>query len=255
MDNEPFIDFTGKIILVSGASSGFGRAICIELSRRGAELVLMGRNEQGLSVTSAHLVDNTYHVLQLDLANHAETAAAIRRLSKQIGRIYGLCHSAGVVETRPLAAANVQGLQNMLDVNLISGLEMAKAICRRDVMDETGGSLLYISSIYAHVGVAGQIGYCGSKGAVISAARAMAVELARRNIRVNTISPGLVHTAMTDEALSKLSQEQAKKIEEAHPLGVGKPEDVARAAAFLLAPQNPWITGIDLVVDGGYTAQ
>ena len=143
----------------------------------------------------------------------------------------------------------------MLNVNLIAGIELARAISRRDVMEPDGGSILLMSSIYGRVGMPGQIGYAGSKGAVVAAARAMAIELARRNIRVNTLSPGFVKTPMTEEALAKLSEQQVKKIEDAHPLGTGTTEDVARAAAFLLAPQNRWITGVDLVIDGGYTAQ
>ena len=121
-------------------------------------------------------------------------------------------------------------------------------------MEEKGGSILFISSIYALVGMPGQIGYTASKGAVNSAVRTMAIELARRKIRVNTLSPGLVRTDMTNKAFELLTEEQVKKLEEAFPLGVGSPEEVARAAVFLLAPQNSWITGTDLVIDGGYTA-
>jgi NAD(P)-dependent dehydrogenase (short-subunit alcohol dehydrogenase family) len=83
----------------------------------------------------------------------------------------------------------------------------------------------------------------------------MALELARRKIRVNSLSPGFVHTPMTSAAVGLLSDQQVKDIEDAHPLGTGNPEDVARAAAFLLAPQSAWITGIDLIIDGGYTAK
>jgi NAD(P)-dependent dehydrogenase (short-subunit alcohol dehydrogenase family) len=83
----------------------------------------------------------------------------------------------------------------------------------------------------------------------------MAVELARRNVRVNCISPGLVFTHMTDRALGVLSTDHVERLKAAHPLGAGKPEDVARAAAFMLAPASRWITGADLVVDGGFTAQ
>lgn len=90
---------------------------------------------------------------------------------------------------------------------------------------------------------------------MVAAARSLALELARLSIRVNTLSPGLVHTAMTVGAFSKLSTDQVRELESAYPLGVGQPEDVARAAAFLLAPQSRWITGIDLIVDGGYTAR
>ena len=83
----------------------------------------------------------------------------------------------------------------------------------------------------------------------------MAIELARRQVRVNCVSPGLVFTAMTDNAFSLLSHDQAEKIKAAYPLGPGRPEDVARAVVFLLAPGTPWITGVDLPVDGGFTAQ
>ena len=118
-----------------------------------------------------------------------------------------------------------------------------------------GGSLLFISSVYGRVGVAGQIGYAATKGAIAAAVRALAIELARRNIRVNSLSPGLVMTPMTEAAFSVLSSEQIERIRAAHPLGIGQPEDVARAAAFMLSPAARWITGADVPVDGGYTAQ
>jgi NAD(P)-dependent dehydrogenase (short-subunit alcohol dehydrogenase family) len=143
----------------------------------------------------------------------------------------------------------------MLDVNLTAAIELARAVCRRDVMTEAGGALIFITSIYGTVGMPGQIAYSATKGALQSAARSMAIELARRKIRVNTLSPGLVHTPMTKTALSLLSTEQIHEIESNHPLGVGTPSDVAHAAAFLLAPQTTWITGTDLVIDGGYTAR
>lgn len=252
---ESFVDFQGKTVLVAGASSGIGRAISVELGRHGASLVLLGRDQTHLKETAALVESGDCHMLCLDLNVHSAILPKIKELSGNIGRIYGLCHSAGIVETRPLSSIRVDRFKVMLDVNLISGIELARAVCRRDVMEETGGSVLFISSIYALIGMPGEIGYSASKGALSSAARAMAVELARRKIRVNTLSPGLVRTEMTDTALSLLSEEQLKKLEEAHPLGTGKPEDVARAAVFLLAPQSSWITGADLVIDGGYTAQ
>ena len=255
MANKPFLDFEGKKVVVTGASSGIGRAIAIELSRHGAGLILIGRNKQQLEETASSFNTDDCHIINLDLSNHAEIVPRIRGVGKTVGRLYGLCHSAGIVETRPLSSSKTEGLSAMLNVNFIAGMELARAVCRRDVLEPDGGSIVLISSIYGNVGVAGQIGYAGSKGAVTSAARAMAIELARRNIRVNTLSPGFVRTLMTEAALTKLTEQQVKKIEEAHPLGTGTPEDVARAAAFLLAPQNRWITGIDLVIDGGYTAQ
>lgn len=255
MPEQPFVDFQGKKVLVSGASSGLGRATCIELSRRGAGLILLGRNEAQLRITATQVQTDDVHLLKIDLTAFSEIYGHIKAISEAHGRIYGLCHSAGVVETRPMNAIRIESLRRMLDVNYLAGIELARAVCRRDVMTEDGGSILFISSVYSHAGAAGQTGYCGSKGALNAAARAMAIELARRKIRVNTLSPGLVQTTMTEEAFSRLSAEQRQRIEEAHPLGIGTPEDVARAAAFMLAPQNRWITGADLVLDGGYLAQ
>jgi NAD(P)-dependent dehydrogenase (short-subunit alcohol dehydrogenase family) len=254
MPSERFIDFQGRQVLVSGASSGIGRAVAVELSRRGAKLLLLGRDEKELKATGELLESADCVTADLDLRDHALILPKIREIGRNAGRIYGLCHCAGIVETRPLTSSKVEGLREMMDVNLTAGIELAKAVCRRDVMEEDGGSILFISSIYGIVGMPGQIGYSATKGALIAAARAMAAELARRNIRVNTISPGLVKTEMTAKSLALLSEEQVKALEDRYPLGTGRPEDVARAVVFLLAPQNTWITGINLAVDGGYTA-
>jgi NAD(P)-dependent dehydrogenase (short-subunit alcohol dehydrogenase family) len=255
MERESFIDFGGKMVWVTGASSGIGRAVAVELSRRRAGLILVGRNERSLHETAGLLDGSGHEILKWDLSNLAGLEAVVRDLARKMGRLYGFCHSAGIVQTRPLNSNSPEIVQTQLNVNLLAGLELARIISRRDVMQEDGGSLLFISSIYARVGMPGQIGYSASKGAVTAAARTMAVELARRKIRVNTLSPGLVKTDMIAGAFAVLSSAQAQELEAAYPLGTGTPEDVARAAAFLLAPQNRWITGLDLVIDGGYSAR
>ncbi len=246
--------FDGRWIVVSGASSGIGRAVAVELSRQGARLVLLGRDPARLAETAQSLSGDP-HTLCLDLRETGEIAARLLPLCQSLGRVYGLCHAAGVVETRPLASCAAAGVQAMMAVNLLAGLELARIVSRRDVMAEGGGSLLFISSIYGQVGQAGQVGYSATKGAVAASVRSMAVELARRKIRVNALSPGFVKTEMTQRAFALLSGDQAEQIEKAHPLGVGTPEDVAAAAAFLLSPASRWITGVDLAVDGGYTAR
>jgi NAD(P)-dependent dehydrogenase (short-subunit alcohol dehydrogenase family) len=248
-------NFEGRWIVVTGASSGIGRAVAIELARQGARPILVGRSAERLAETAAALGGAEHRQLVLDLARHDAIASAIAEARKEIGLLYGLCHAAGVVETRPLPTNSVQVVQSQLDVNLLAGLELARAVCRRDALLPEGGSILFISSVYGRVGMPGQIGYCATKGALVAAARAMAIELARRGIRVNCLSPGLVLTRMTETALEKLSADQVAHLKSMYPLGVGQPEDVARAAVFLLDPVNAWITGVDLPVDGGYTAQ
>lgn len=247
--------FGGRWVLITGASSGLGRAIALELAAQGANVALSGRDEARLAETAAALGSGAHRLLALDLTQTAELVPAVQRLRAEIGPLYGLCHAAGVVQTRPLASTGTDVVRAQLDVNLIAGLELARAVCRRDVMAPDGGSLLFISSVYGRVGMAGQIGYCATKGAIVAAVRALAVELARRNIRANCLSPGLVMTAMTEQSLGLLSAAHVEQLKAAHPLGPGEPVDVARAAAFLLSPLSRWITGIDLAVDGGYTAQ
>ena len=255
MENRQFIDFQGKKVVVTGASSGIGRAICIELSKLGASLVLIGRNHERLNETTALLGSAQSIIIKMDLNDLASIYPKIREFAQDHGKIYGVCHCAGIDDTRPLGSYKIDFLRSMLDINLVAGIELCRVICRRDIMEETGGSILFISSIAANVGVPGRVGYSATKGGLSSAARSMAIELSKRKIRVNTISPGLIHTSMTDGALSRLTPDQIKEIEESHPLGLGIPEDIARGAAFLLAPQSGWITGTDLIIDGGYTAR
>lgn len=251
MNMEAFINFEGKKVLITGASSGIGRAIAVELDKCGAFVVLSGRDSTRLKETADLLKSGNFKILQLDLKDHDTFLPAIQELSRELGRFYGFCHAAGMVQTRPLASSKVADIKSMMDVNFLAGIEMARILSRRDIAEDEGGSILFISSIYALIGMPGETGYSGTKGAISAAARAMAVELARRHIRVNSISPGFVKTPMTSTAMRVLSEQQIKDIESAHPLGIGSAEDVAKASAFLLAPQSKWITGADFVIDGG----
>lgn len=245
--------FADRWVLVSGASSGIGRAISQQLVAQGARVVLVGRDGPRLAETAqlAGPADRTL-ICPMDLADLPAIAPTVRALVEQTGRLYGLCHSAGQSLTLPLSATRPDRARALMDINFQAGLEMSRALVERSVLDERGGSVLWVSSVYAHVGAPGQIAYCATKGAIAAAARAMALELAPRRVRVNCVSPGLVKTQMTGSA-SRMTGDQWTRIESLHPLGTGSVQDVARAAAFLLDPLNAWITGTDLVIDGGYS--
>ena len=254
MSSGGMASFEDRWVIVSGASSGIGRAISVQLVAHGARVVLMGRDVERLNET-AQLAGPAQRslVCPLDLADLLGIAPAVRALVEKTGRLYGLCHSAGLSQTLPLAATRPDRVRALMDVNFQAGLELSRALVERAVLAEQGGSVLWISSVYAHVGAPGQIAYCATKGAIGAAARAMALELAPRRVRVNSVSPGLVRSEMTGPAGSRMTAEQWAKIEAMHPLGVGSVQDVARAASFLLDPLNAWITGADLVIDGGYS--
>jgi NAD(P)-dependent dehydrogenase (short-subunit alcohol dehydrogenase family) len=255
MSDQPFVDFAGRRVILTGASSGIGRAIAVELARRGAGVVILGRDKERLAETAAQMPTPPVDVWHLDLADSSGVGEGVLQLARKHGRFYGLCHCAGLVETRPLSSLTASRLRELMEVNLTAGIELAKAVTRRDVCTEGEGSLVFLSSVYASVGMPGQISYSATKGAVLAAARTMAVELARRKIRVNTVSPGLVHTPLSDAALARLTDEHLKALEGAHPLGPGSPAEVARVVTFVLSPQNGWMTGTDVVIDGGFSAR
>ena len=252
---RPFnrIDFDGKWIVLTGASSGIGQAIAVALSSCNAKLLLIGRNEDTLTDTADKLSGSRPRLKVMDLTEVDSIASELKKELSEVGRVYGFCHCAGVVETQAITSSKPEVFLRQLTVNLLAGMEIARIVARRDTMDKDGGSLLFLASLYAHVGAPGQAAYCASKGAVAAAVRAIAVELAPRKIRVNSLSPGFIKTAMT-EYDAHLNQSQLDAIIAKHPLGAGTPEDIARAAVFLLDPANRWTTGMDLVIDGGYTA-
>lgn len=241
--------FAGRWIVISGASSGIGEATAHRLLEQDARLVLYGRNEEKLQAFKTENKDSI-EVIASDLSDLESIRPNIFAAVKNTGPIYGLCHSAGVFEMKPFSSTSPELLTKMLQINLFAGLELARTIAHRQVMDPKGGSLVLIASICSELGAAGQTAYAASKGALVPAVKSIALELAQRKIRANLVSPGHIETAMS----AKLSNKLREAILQKHPLGFGKPDDIARAVSFLLSPENPWVTGSNLIVDGGYSA-
>lgn len=244
-----------KIILITGASSGIGRSCSVECSKGGAGLILIARNEDELQKTVSMLAENTkVETIIADIAQCENLEELIAEKVSVLGKISGFIHCAGVEKTLPLKKHTPQLYHDIFAVNVIAGFEIAKVLSLKKYKTETS-SFVFISSVAGMVGEIGKAAYSSSKGAVISGARSLAMELSRSNVRVNSISPAMVNTPILEKMFENIGEDAAEEILKKHPLGIGKPEDVANACIFLLSDAARWITGSNLVVDGGYSAQ
>ena len=251
--------FQDQTFLVTGASSGIGRSTVIRLASEGARIVLVARDYSRLSEAREDILKETnsrsdHLIYSCDVSDEEAVIAMAKDLRKQGISLNGLVHCAGIHWLRPLQVTNSAVLQEMLTSHVVSSIAITRAIVTRRLATKEGCSIVWLSSAAALQGEAGTVAYAAAKGALISAVRALAVELARRNIRINAIAPGVVRTPQSESFLSNLSPEQVQAIVDDHLLGLGEPEDVAGVIAFLLSRDARWMTGTTIVVDGGLTA-
>jgi len=247
------MDLSGRTVLVTGASSGIGRATCIVLSRLGAKVVLTARDPQRLQETARAMDGGPHEIEQYDLADVDSIPDWLKAISRKTGSLSGVVHSAGLQTTRPLRFLNTGDLEEITRINVTAAVQLARGFRQKGVHSKPA-SVVFLSSVLGIVGRLGVAAYAASKGALIALAKSLALELAQEEIRVNCLAPGQVRTELTERLRETLTEDQFAAIEAAHPLGLGEADDVAYAAAFLLADTGRWITGSTLVVDGGYTA-
>ena len=249
------LDLTGRRILVTGASSGIGRATALLLSQLGAELVLVARDTGRLATTAALLEGSGHTVEPFDLSRSAEIPEWVKTISRKQGPLSGLVHSAGTERIRPIRFFALDSWRQFENINITSAFLLIKAFRQKDVF-LSPGSIVLMSSVAGMVGQAGHAEYCASKAALIAIAKSAALEFAADGIRVNCIAPGWVEeTGIAENAPQQRSPDQIEAIKRRQPLGTGKPVDVAHGAAFLVSDAARWVTGTTLVMDGGYTAQ
>lgn len=242
---NPF-SLEGKTILVTGASSGIGRATAIECSKLGAQVVITARNEQRLKETFDELEGDNHQMVICDLADES----AIDQMVELIPHIDGLVNNAGYQEYLPVPFIKKGKLEAIMSVNTIAPIILLQKFLRAKKITK-GASVVFTSSL-AGIGfnAPGNSMYAATKGAISAFVKASAVDLAPKKVRVNAVCPGMVNTSILD--LGTIDEEELKADVANYPLGrYGEPEDIAYAIIYLLSDASSWVTGSNLVIDGG----
>lgn len=246
---NPF-SIEGKTILITGAASGIGRATAIQCAEMGAKVLLVDLNEQGLQETQKMIErkDTEYHAL--DLTNLEKMIEMVDSLPK----LDGVVSNAGIVLSLLAKFSDSKDMERIFKINTFSHINLIQQLISQKKLNK-GASIVFTSSMSGvYCGMAGGALYGATKSAILGFSKALAIELAPRGIRVNTIHPGMIETPLTSgTVLSKeLLEEDAKN----YPLGrYGKPEEIAYSIVYLLSDATVWMTGSQLLIDGGYSVK
>lgn len=241
--------FDNEIVLVTGASRGIGRAIALELGRRGATVVGTATSEQGASGITAMLADNNIRGsgMVLNVTDPDSIAAFMKSVQDEFGTPGILVNNAGITRDNLLMRMKDAEWDDVIQTNLTSAYRMSKA-CLRGMMKAKHGRIITITSVIGATGNPGQANYAATKAGVIGFSKSLAREVGSRGITVNTVAPGFIDTDMT----RALPEEQRDKLLEQIPLArLGDVSDIANAVAFLASDEAGYITGETLHVNGG----
>lgn len=242
--NNPF-SLEGKAILVTGSSSNIGRKIAIRCSEMGAKVIVVARDEERMRGTVADMAGAGHQYYQVDLSN----AESIAVLSEALPVLDGIVLCAARFDSTPVKNIKRDLVQSMFETNTFANFDLVQKLLKMKKI-EKGGSIVFISSVASMRPYKGNSLYSATKGAINSFSKVLATELGSRQIRVNCLHPGIVRR---EEGIREgtLTAEQQKQEMERFPLGMGEPDDIAYAAVYLLSNVAKWVTGIDLIVDGG----
>lgn len=246
------MDFTNKTILVVGASSGIGRQIAIDLDTNGANLILVSRKKEKLTSLKKTLANDNHAVIECDISSQSALFSLCADIKDNMAPLDGMVFSAGTSKTKSLHTISYADYQAIFDVNVYPAMHLTAFLSGKGMHTE-GSSIVYICSIGSVRGTSGTAIYSASKGALAAFSRTAAVELSRKNMRVNCISPGWTHSPMTESIENKFPS-LMERMETQYPLGFGHVEDTSNMACYLLSPKARWITGQNIIVDGGATS-
>ena len=239
-------NFSGERFVITGASSGIGRQTALELVKSGAEILAIGRSSEKLEALKKENPEKIC-TAAFDVTDSEALELAIKNFVQEKGKLNGAVHAAGISDMTPLKFYSVETVKKIMDVNFIAGMELLRLVTKSKYSD-AGTSTVLFSSIAAITAAKGMFAYAASKAAINSAIRSVASEISSKRHRVNSVLPGWVITPMT-ESLS--STHDIEAVLAKHLLGAGKPEDVTGIILFLLSDAARWITGSNIVADGG----
>jgi len=232
-------------VLITGASSGIGRACAVEASLLGAHCLLTGRNKDELEKT-AGLCENKTEILVADLLQEAD----LKKMAGAVPALDGVVNCAGIISPRPISFLKRRNLEEVYNINFFAPALLTAELLSAKKM-RNGASFVFISSISSQHPYFGAAAYASSKAALESFSKTLALEVAPKKMRSNVILPGMVNTHMMQETKEAVGEETFKHYEKSYPLGFGEPVDVASAVCFLLSKEARWITGSELKMDGG----
>lgn len=247
---NPF-SLEGKRILVTGASSGIGRGIALACSQMGAQVVLNGRNQQRLEETLSMLEGEGHVIAIADLSDRD----GVDSLANQVTSLDGFVFSSGVLDICTLKTITQETLGQMMSINAYAPILLTSSLVKKKKLGK-GASCVYVSSLSGVViGGTGELAYSATKGALSGFVKTAALEMASKMIRVNAVCPAIVPTELSKKYHEIVPEEVlVAEIPNKYPLKrMGTPEDVANAVVYLLSDASSWVTGINLIIDGGLT--
>ena len=249
MISNPF-SLADKNILVTGASSGIGKATAIAISQMGGRLIISGRDEKRLTETFNELQGEGHKMVIADFLKPDAIDTVINSLDTPL---QGVVHSAGIPKSSPFKFTTAAMLREVMAVNFEAPFMLTQRLIKGKHIPN-GSSVVFISSVSGAGTVSPGISlYSATKGAINAAIKVMALELAKNKIRVNSVSPGMVVTPLNTDSQFLTAEDRKKDEMNNYPLGYGQPEDVAYGILYFLADASRWVTGTTLIMDGGAT--
>jgi len=252
------MEFQNKAFLIMGTTSGIGVELCRFLAEQGAYLFMTGRDMHKVHELKESLSNNERHHVQtvsINESSYESLKISLRDYIKQysLDGISGAVYLPGIFPLIPLKMITEQGIDEIFRINYTGAMMMFKAIVHKNIRSAQGMSLVGITSVSAHKGQKGYSLYGASKAALASSVRALALELAPINVRINCVCCAHMDTATNTERASVM-KDREEKLKDLHPLGLGSPVDAVNAISYLLSDKSKWVTGTELVVDGGFLA-